>query len=235
MFYLSNYFFLKFNFYWFKIHFKYGLTNLTSLIFSVLANGVVIIISGYYLSEIHTSKISFIVTFSSIFILISNSVQINFNPVFAKKWSDNDNEGIQQYLNIIFSNTLRYSFLLYVLSLISYVIYCDLFMSAEFHDTILIYALFSFSTLITFVFSWPSVMLFLAGKIIQNLYRSITIGLFNILISFLSIKYLGFYGAAIAVLSNAIISVLITYRMIKYYLEINLFSNVSKCFKILVR
>ena len=233
--YLSKYLFLKLNFYWFKIHLKYGITNLTSLIFSILSSGVIIIISGYYLSEIHTSKVSFIVTFSSIFILISNSIQINFNPVFAKKWSENDNKGIQQYLNMIFTNTLRYSFLLYLFSLISYVIYCYLFMGNEFSDTIIIYAIFSLSTLITFIFSWPSVMLFLAGKIIQNLYRSIAVGSFNVLISFFSIKYLGFYGAAIAVLSNSIISLLITYSLIKYYLNINLYSNVSQCLKTLVR
>lgn len=216
---------------WLKIHFKYGYTNVLSSMISVLSSNLLILISGYYLSKAETGVVSFIVTFTVIFSVISSSIQINFNPIFAKKWALNDLKGITENLKKIFKyNLLIFSpLLLFTFGL--YYGYTSLFMPIDFLTTFQLFVVMALGACLNFTFCWPATMLNMAGEVHKNLLRIGLTFVCNIMVSFMCIKFYGINGVAISSLINSISAITITYLVIKKSLSINLTSIIYNSFK----
>ena len=219
------------DFSWFKIHFRYGYTNVLSSTTSILSSNLLILISGYYLSKAETGIISFILTFSFVFFIISSSIQISFNPIFAKKWAMKDLVGINEHLNKIFKYNLLVFLPAYLFTFLLYYFYIILFMPVEFLSTIKLFVVIAFGACVNFTFSWPSTMLAMGGFIKENFIRILLIFITNTLVSFVFIKFYGIEGVAISNLINPFFAISITYYLIRKYLNINIILIIAKSFK----
>lgn len=207
---------------WIKIHFRFGSLNVISIVFSVLSSYLVVFISGLHLSRSDTGIIAFIVSFCSLFLIFSNSIQINFNPYFSKLWSDERYEEINSLVIKIFKKARLFFFPLLFGANLIYFFYITLFMSDDFNKSFFIFFLFSFSAAIQFLFMWPGVMLNMSGKVKVNMYRGVLISVFSTLSYILFIQYLGVLGAALSSILNSTLNIIVTYGMIKKHLRINL-------------
>jgi O-antigen/teichoic acid export membrane protein len=214
---------------WYKIHFNYGITNVTTSIISVLGSNLIILISGYYLTKSETGIIAFMLTFTSMFFILSSSVQINFSPIFAKKWANNDLVGIYSDLKKLFRFTTITAMPLFLLAVVLYVGYINLFLLTEFQNTTYQFVILALGAIFTYMLAWPSVMLGMAGKIKQDLVRTLIISVTSIILSFLLIIKFGLYGSLLSYTLISILSVFISNYIIDKSINIDLFKVVKKC------
>ena len=214
---------------WFKIHFRYGYTNFLASVVSIFSSNLLILISGYYLTKLELGIISFIMAFTISFIVISSAIQINFNPIFAKKWVTNEIQEIKKLIKKIFKNILPLFIpALFFVSIIYYV-YVVVFMPVEFKSTFALFFIILLGQGLYFLFSWPSTMLFLAGYIKQNLVRNIIIIILNVSVSFCLISLFGINGVAISSILISVSSIIITYYFIKKYLRLDIINLIKSC------
>lgn len=222
---------LKINLKWIKIHLKYGVNNVLSSIIAQISSNLIILISGYYLSKSETGVIAFMLTFASIFYIFSSSIQINFNPIFVKKWANNEISSIYIDLKKIFKFTLISVFPLFLVCIGAYYLYSNYFMVGEFKNSTSEFLILAIGTMFTYLLAWPSTILVMAGMLKENLIRVGLISLANIIISFFMIVSFGFYGGLIAFTSVSVISVFINNYIINYATKINLIEVLKNCLR----
>lgn len=209
------------DFSWAYKHLEYGFTALSTNLGSTLSNGLIILVSGYFLSKSETGIISFIISFSSCLFLLANSIQLIINPIFVKKWINKDLNAIVEQVNTIFRITSIAFIPIILLTTSAFMLYTYLFMSAEFFNNYIIFIIFIFATNILLSYGWTSTLLNMAGYIYVNLYRGLMISIFNVFSSIIFIYYLGFYGAAYAFIINSLFSLFLSNFLIKKHLLID--------------
>ena len=212
---------------WFKIHFRYGYTNFLASVISIFSSNLLILISGYYLTKLELGIISFIMTFTISFIVLSSTIQINFNPIFAKKWATNEIQEINILIKKIFKNTLPLFIPVLFFGSIIYYVYVVVFMPVEFKSTFALFFIIFLGQGMFFLFSWPSTILFLAGYIKQNLIRNIILIILNVSMSFCFINLFGINGVVISSILISVSSIIITYYFIKKYLKLDIFNLIK--------
>jgi len=216
---------------WFKVHFKYGYTTVLGSIIGVLTSHLLILISGYYLSKSETGIISFIVTFSIVFSLITSSIQINYNPIFAKEWARRNLDKINEDVRKIFKIILPASLPVLIGVIALYYCYTIFFMPIEFKATLGLFVVVAIGTGINLIFSWPAPMVIMSGKVYENLVRNGLIFTANILLSFTFIKFFGLNGVAFVSLLFPLVSIYINFYIIKKYLGISILNIIIKSLK----
>ena len=216
---------------WIKVHFKYGYTTVIGSLMGVLTSHILVLISGFYLTKSETGIISFMVTFSYIFLLISSSIQINFNPIFAKEWAKRNLEKINEDIRKIFKTILPPSLPALIGIVVLYYYYITFFMPIEFKSTLGLFVAIAIGTGINLIFSWPAPIVVMSGKIYENLIRNVLIFTANILLSLTFISFFGLNGVAFSSLLFSLVAIFINYYFIKKYLGISILNIINKSFK----
>ena len=209
-----RYFKMNENMNWYKVHFNYGYTNVLSSVSSILTSNLLILISGYYLSNNETSIVSFIVTFSYVFYIISSTIQINFNPVFAKNWSTKNLNLVMVAIGKIFTISIISFLPLLLFIFLVYYAYVNLFMPNEFQSSYGIFVIINLGYAFYFLFSWPATMLNMSGHVMENLARTLMSISITIILTLLLVHFYGVNGLAVSNLLSSISSVIITHYFI---------------------
>ncbi|RZT96495.1 O-antigen/teichoic acid export membrane protein [Ancylomarina subtilis] len=209
---------------WYKIHFKYGAVSMVSVILSAVQSNIMILISGYYLTLNETGLFSLLMMFSNVFLLVITTIQVNFNPVFAKDWADGSIELINEKLSKIFRVTKYSAPLMFILAMITFYVYDLFFINTEV-NSIYYFAILSIGTVAVYLIGWTAPMLTMAGYIIGTMHRSILLSIIQLVFPVILLPLFGFEGAIFSYLFVQIISVFIGVVFIKYYLKINLLKN----------
>ena len=140
-----------------------------------------------------------------------------------------DQERIYSDLKKLFRFTTITAMPLFLLAVVLYVGYINLFLLTEFQNTTYQFVILALGAIFTYMLAWPSVMLGMAGKIKQDLVRTLIISVTSIILSFLLIIKFGLYGSLLSYTLISILSVFISNYIIDKSINIDLFKVVKKC------
>ncbi len=205
----------------FKENIVFGLQSYVAEIISILNSYLDLIILGYFLSHEELGIYSFLIFFVRTLYVFPGIMMQNLSPMISKLWSSQSLEALKKRIRTVRKvNLLVVSFQLVCLFIVYKILI--LFLKQEFAES---YWYFVLACIGTYVFSliyWSGSMLIMAGKLNENILRTILV----IVLSLTSTILLGYYfqllGACIAVSLNGIISFLMTREFIKRILGIKL-------------
>lgn len=206
---------------WLKIHFHYGIANMVSVLLDTVRSNFMILISGYYLTLAETGIFSILMMFTNVFFLVSTSIQMNFNPIFAKDWAEGKVESIRNKLEKILRITKYSSPLLFIIAVLGYYLYERFFLENH-TSTYWYFALMSIGTIFSYILGWTASMVIMSGNIIANMKRNILSFIAQVVFPIALLPFLGFNGAIISYILVQISIVIIGNYYVNHYLDFNI-------------
>lgn len=208
-----------------KIYFENLVFGTKSVLLSFIyesSSKIDILFIGFFLTDSDVGIYSFASTIAMGFLLISNVVQTNLNPIISKLWNEKNIESIKIYTDRIFRIMFVIMSIIIVLSIIGYPIFVNLIMDEVYNDTLII-----FYTLLLGVFPTSIYYSFGGYFTMANMLNiPLIIQLIRILVNIIScyffIDNFGVIGAALATSFTLIISVLTTEYFIRKKMKIKI-------------
>ena len=213
---------------WFRIHVAYGVFGLLMRVVSEMNNNILVLIAGYFLTLKETGIISFVMVFTKSISLLSSAVQINFNPIFVEKYSQKKISEILAYTSKIYHHIFLMALPLFVTSVLLYYMYIRLFMGESMLDSVYLYLIVAFGTLLCFIFQWPSSMLILSANFRKETERIVLVVIVKIFLTYMLTKSFGIMGNLLSYTITEVFSIFICYYLIYSTLYINLFESIKR-------
>lgn len=201
-------------FYWIKNHILFGIYTFLSEMFAEINLKIDNLLIAYFLNPAVLGIYVFASEIVKGLTLFAIAVQINFNPIISKLWSDNKTNDLKQYIRKI----KKYTYLMYapiiIISAIAYPIFIKYFVQkiSSFEN----FAVFYILMVGVFIFSGYLALIGLltfTGYIKYQFKRVLHTLLFNITGNLLLIPLFGIIGAAV----STSLSFIFTVFLIKYY------------------
>lgn len=215
---------------WLKIHFDYGSKSIFARFISDFNSKLGIIIIGYLSGQAAAGIYSVIITFGHTILIVSSSLQQNFNPFFASNYAKNKIDHIKLSITKLLRILIPVSIPVLLISIFGYFFYIRIFLSSEFHNTLFLFSILAFSIIFSFIFSWSVTMLPMAGFLLQNMIRIIIGAMFNLLIVFILTYFFNLNGAVIGTSLAHIFNVVLSIYFVNKYIDIDLISVIRKTF-----
>ncbi len=226
-----RYYQLKVSMFWLKIHLVFGSKSILARLVRDFNSKLGIIIVGYFLGNASAGIFSFIVTFAQAILIFSSAIQQNFNPFFASNFANNRIDHIKLSIKKLLKFTIIAAIPVLIASIIGYYFYVHLFLSADFHNTIFLFGILSIGVVISFILSWTTTMLPMAGLLNQNLVRIVIGAIINLLIILILTKFFFIQGAVFATSISYIFDIILSMYFIKRFLKINVLNLASHAIK----
>ena len=213
--------------YWVNKNLIFGLKSFLLEFFGQTNTYLDIFIISFFLSNHDVGQYSLVISIMNGLLMLTNSVQLNFNPFISNMWKQNKKDELQELIFKITKKMWRISSLIFITIALMFPIYILLFFSTE--DYVIIISTF-YITLFGFFF--PSIYYF-AGAIFTlsnfvgfSIVLSVVQILLNSLLAIIFIPKFGIIGAAISTSLFHIFSVLITIYGMRYKMNLRFHEDV---------
>lgn len=200
---------------------KFGLKSYAAEVLSSLNSTLDIVLVGYFLTKSETGVYSFVVYVAKTLFVFPGIMMQNISPIVSSTWSSGASDLLLQRIKAV--KKINGAFVtLQLIVLIAFYPLVIQFVNESFQNTFMIFTIASLGTYVFSLVSWSGSMLIMTKKLNQNLFRTIVIILFSIMLT-LGLTYsFGLMGACIAFSINGIIAGLTTSFFIRKALGINI-------------
>lgn len=226
-----RYYQFHFSKYWLKTHLNYGSKSILARLVRDFNHKLGILIVGYFTGNAATGIFSFIVTFAQAILIFSSAIQQNFNPFFATNFAKNRIGHIELSIKKLLKFTLTGAVPIYIFVVTGYYFYINLFLSADFHDTVLMFGILCIGIVTSFTLNWTVTMLPMAGLLNQNLVRILLGAVLHLLFLLIFTKLFSMQGAIVATSFSHIFNVVLSLYFTKRFLDIDVYALATQSVK----
>lgn len=216
---------------WIKRHFSFGVKSIMADFVATFNTKIPILIIGYTLGDEAAGYYSYIEVFAFSILMISASLQKNFNPIFTMLWHNNDIDEIKVRIKKVFKILTYLLIPLLVAITILYYVYTLMFMDASYLNYSDVLFALTFGISIRFLFGPFFTFLIMADFLNANLLRVSLNAFINFVLLLLLIEPFGIMGVAIAFGASMLVDLLLLNYLYKKNLNLNLFKIISASYK----
>ena len=200
---------------------KFGLKSYAAEVVSSLNSTLDIVLVGYFLTQSETGVYSFVVYVAKTLFVFPGIMMQNISPIVSSTWASGTFDLLLQRIKAV--RRINCAFVsLQLVILIAFYPLVTKFVDESFQNPFIIFTIASLGAYVFSLVSWSGSMLIMTKKLNQNLFRTIVIILFSIVLTFGFTYSFGLIGACIAFSINGIIAGLTTSLFIRKALGINI-------------
>jgi O-antigen/teichoic acid export membrane protein len=207
---------------WMKLHWQFGVqSTLSSVVIDIYHYSDVFLI-GYFIGTKAVGIYSFAADIAKQTLLLANIIQVNFNPIIAGLWAEENREKMQFYLRKV-RKTVHLIYLpVLTLTAIGYTLFINYFMEESLVESLPVFYLLSIGLFIYSGFKPAQSIAELCGYPRDNVLLNIIVLAVSIALNAALIPTLGLVGAAIATAASYCTSVVLLHVYAKKKLSVGL-------------
>tara|TARA_B100000508_G_scaffold118450_1_gene98506 strand:+ start:13549 stop:14811 length:1263 start_codon:yes stop_codon:yes gene_type:complete len=175
---------------------NFGVRSYIAELFTILNDRLDIVIIGYFLTQTETGLYSFYIFFVKALFIFPGILNQNFKPIFSKQWNSKNIALLNDSIKKIRKINALITIVTAVFIIIGYYILVNFFY-LEYNTTYIYLLIGVIAAVPSALISWGGGLLLMAGKLNENMLRTLTILVFNVLVLIFLTHFFGFTGAAI--------------------------------------